>query len=135
MAERPTALWRNHRQEQEAAIAAGSLEREKAYALDLFPEAFLGPADALLDVYDSEIAAAPRDASGYPAIMAAIEHLVEGLNSLNEEGDESWIETGERESLCEYIDTVIIEHGVDIDALAESQGLERYELTDEWRDW
>ena len=135
MAERPTALWRNQRLEQEAAIEAGSLDREQAYALDLFPEVFLGPADVLLDVYNSEIAAAPHDASGYPAIMAAIEHLVEGLNSLNEEGDQSWIETGERESQCEYIDTVILEHGADIDALAQSQGLEYHELADEWRNW
>ena len=135
MTQRPTTLWRNQRQDQQTAVAAGSLEREKAYMLDLFPEAFLGPADALLDSYDAEIAAAPRDASGYSAIMSAIEKLVLALNTLNEEGHGAWIETGERESLCEYIDQVIVDHGINIDALAASQDLERYELTDEWRDW
>ena len=37
--------------------------------------------------------------------------------------------------LCAYIEQVIIERGVDIDALATSQNLGRNERTDEWREW
>lgn len=133
--ERPTTDWRGYREAQEAEIAAGTLERADAFALDLFPEAFTGPTDSLMDQYEATIAALPTDAGGYGRVMAAIETIVVALNDLNEEGDGGWIETDERERLCAYIEAVITARGIDIAALAQSQGLGIHELTDNWREW
>lgn len=45
----------------------------------------------------------------------------------------SLIETDQREYICEFIDQVIIENGIDLDALAFSQKCT--DITEEWREW
>ena len=55
-----------------------------------------------------------------------VKELVLSLNKLNEI-QSNYIATGEREDLCEFIDSCIIASGID---------LEDYEdLTFEWREW
>lgn len=60
------------------------------------------------------------------AIMAAVEEVILALNDLNEATDYCLIETGEREALCEVIQTA-----------AEACGLTDApeDVTEEWRDW
>ncbi|MFF4045554.1 hypothetical protein ACFYZ5_02725 [Streptomyces chartreusis] len=43
--------------------------------------------------------------------------------------------TEEREQLCEYIDRILGEHGVDVAAPAARQGIDRSAITDRWRNW
>lgn len=54
--ERLTRRWRQETAEQEAAIAAGTLSPDEAYALTAFPPAFVGAVDAALKAYEQEIA-------------------------------------------------------------------------------
>lgn len=59
-------------------------------------------------------------------IMEHVKILVLALNDLNEQTDYSMIETGEREAICEIIQTSAIECG-----------LKEYsdDITEEWREW
>lgn len=102
---------------------------------DRKPDAgFLDHLDALLDLFEARVAQATTsdtDSRCFEHVKTAVEHLVLGLNDLNE--GEEYIETGEREDLLEYIDDVIAYAGVDVDALNAASG--RCCLADEWRDW
>jgi hypothetical protein len=60
-------------------------------------------------------------------VLAAVTHVVEQLNDVAD--DYGLIETDGREQLCAYIDAVLTNAGVDIDALAERRGISR-DLTD-----
>jgi hypothetical protein len=131
MTERPTVRWRREIAKQEAAIAAGTLARDKAYAAELWPAAFTSAVDTVLAAYEQDVAAA--DATSDEAIWAAVERAVVGLNEVDEPFGA--IETGEREELAEYIDVVLTGAGVDVPALTARRGLDRGELTDTWRDW
>ena len=86
----------------------------------------------LLDRYEATIRASDGSAA---ALMHAIEHTVTALNELNYRSDEGLIETDQREYICAFMECVIVDRDVDIDALAASQGCTRHELTDTWRDW
>jgi hypothetical protein len=44
-------------------------------------------------------------------------------------------ETGEREKLCDYIDATLTESGLDTASLEARNGMQRWELTDNWRAW
>jgi len=132
---RPTTRWRAARRKEAEEIAAGRKAREQCYLDQLYPDAFLDPTEAVLDGYAAAIAGLPATPEAYPAIMDQIGAATIALNEINERGDESWIETGEREALCAYIEEVVVRRGVDIDALARTHGLGRHELTDTWRDW
>jgi hypothetical protein len=131
MIERPTVRWRNRIAEQDAAIAAGTLAPEKAYAAQLWPPDFTAAVDTVLAAYERDVAAA--DTTSDEAVWATVEKVVVGLN----EADERFgaIETGEREELAEYIDAVLTNSGVDVAALTARSGRDRGELTDAWRDW
>jgi len=60
------------------------------------------------------------------AIMKEVKTLVLALNALNEKTDYSLIETGEREAICEIIQSSAVERGLtDYDD----------DITEEWRDW
>lgn len=60
------------------------------------------------------------------AIMAEVKTLVLALNDLNEKVDYCLIETGEREDICEVIQSSAIDCG-----------LKEYgdDITEEWREW
>ncbi|MEU4564791.1 hypothetical protein AB0F72_40955 [Actinoplanes sp. NPDC023936] len=129
LSERPTAVWRRAVEEQRAAVAAGTLAAEKAYAAELWPAAFIAAVDAVLEPYEQEAAGwrSPADEQ----VWAAVERVVVGLNEV----DDGHIETGEREQLAEYVSVVLTRAGVDVVALTGRRGLHPSELTDQWRDW
>jgi hypothetical protein len=61
--------------------------------------------------------------------IAAFKAAVEALNRLNEE-DESLIETGEREDLCELCNLIATAAGIDPEDYGDGEG-----PASEWRDW
>jgi hypothetical protein len=61
--------------------------------------------------------------------IALFKNAVESLNALNEE-DESLIETGEREDLCELCNIVAVAAGIDPGKYGDGEG-----PASEWRDW
>ncbi|MGW5666627.1 hypothetical protein [Micromonospora sp. NPDC003776] len=134
MITRPTAKWGREVQDQRHRIAAGTLAEDDdgAYALALWPEAFIAAVDTALDAYEADVRSfsSPSD----DEIFASVERIVMALNVIDEEHD-SRIETGEREDLCEYIDDVLTDAGIDVDGLTSRRNIDRAELTDEWRDW
>ncbi|MEU4476750.1 hypothetical protein AB0F68_01580 [Micromonospora sp. NPDC023966] len=121
-----------HVQNQKRRIAAGTLAENGAYALDLWPEAFIAAVDTALDAYEADV----RSFSSPPddKVFASVKRVVMALNAIDEEHG-SRIETGEREELCEYIDDVLTDAGIDADGLTSRRNIDRAELTDEWRDW
>jgi hypothetical protein len=131
MIERPTARWRSAVSRQTAEVAAGTLAPDKAYAVELWPADFVTRVDAAFDVYDVGVRAlrSPSD----DAVMTVVQRIVMALNDIDE--DHGAIETGEREELCEFIIMSLAEAGVDVDAIAARRGVDRWDLTDEWRDW
>ncbi|MGC4787444.1 hypothetical protein ACLQ22_06320 [Micromonospora sp. DT178] len=131
MITRPTEKWGRSVREQRTAIAAGTLTEAAAYALRLWPEPFITAVDTVLDAYEADVRSlsSPSDEE----VFAAVERVVTALNAVNDEHGR--IETGEREDLCEHIDVVLTGAGQDVEALTARRGVERHELTDEWRDW
>ena len=67
--------------------------------------------------------------------MDAVRRVVLDLNQVNDDHDGAGYETGEREQLCDYIDAVLGEAGIDVPAMAERSGIGRWEITDEWCEW
>lgn len=63
------------------------------------------------------------------ARLGAFEQAVLALNALNEE-DESLIETGEREDLCELVNVIASAAGMDPTRYGDGEG-----PASEWRDW
>lgn len=122
--------WRREVAKQDAAVAAGTLPREEAYAVELWPPEFTAAVDGVLDAYEREVRSLPVRTDD--AMWAAVERVVLALNDSDDQGH---IETGEREELAEYIDQVLEAAGVDVRALTARRGIDRAELTDEWRDW
>ncbi|MEV6077785.1 MULTISPECIES: hypothetical protein [unclassified Streptomyces] len=133
MAEKPSDLWRRRLAEEATGIATGTLAPEHAYTTQLFPESLVTATGTTLDSFETGIRAlgAPSD----DEILVAVQRVVLALNAVNEAHGGVGYETVEREMLCEYIDQTLTENGVDVAALAERNGLERYEITDEWREW
>ncbi|WP_433064464.1 hypothetical protein [Dactylosporangium sp. CS-033363] len=130
MIERLTHRWQRERADQEAAVAAGSLPRDEAYALNAFPPAFVAAADRALAAYEREIAA--LDPPTDEAVWAAVERVVLALNDADEAHGHP-IETISREELSEYIEDVLTEAGLDVIALLDTRGVD--EAAAEWRDW
>lgn len=131
MIERPSRVWRKQVDEQAAAVAAGTLDPSKAYAAELWPAAFITAVDEALAAYETEarsLAGADDD-----TVWAAVERVVTALNDADEE--HGAIETGERESLAEYVYVVLKQAGVDVASLAARRDLDEYAITDPWREW
>jgi hypothetical protein len=88
--------------------------------------------DAALDTFETQVAGLrrpPQDAE----VWAAVKQVVLALNAIQEVYEA--IETDEREQLCEYIEAVLTEAGIDVVALAARDGQQTSELTDRWREW
>jgi hypothetical protein len=127
---RPTKMWRAQRQAEAEDLAAGRIDPAEVVCERLFPDTFLDAVDELLNAYDSCIVALGTGPNDYPRIMACMERAVVGLRDLEKRLGKSYVDTDERELLCAYLDNVIIQHGIDIRALAEWQGCGEYELAD-----
>ncbi|WP_344076355.1 DUF5713 family protein [Luedemannella helvata] len=130
MIERLTRRWQRETAEQEAAVVAGTLSSDDAYALTFFPPGFVAAVDASLAAYEQEIAS--MDPPTDEAVWGAVERVVVTLNSIDQDFGQH-IETMTREELSEYIEDVLAEAGIDVEALLERRGVE--EAAGEWRDW
>ncbi|WP_137938065.1 DUF5713 family protein [Chitinivorax sp. B] len=130
-----TQWWREQKEKERCALAAGEISADECHMDELFPDAFIEQTEQLLRAFIAEIDQCATTDTGFPRVMKGIEVLVLALNEVNDQFDGSVIETGEREALCDFIDQVIVNRGIDIEALAASQQCSRYELTDSWRDW
>jgi hypothetical protein len=130
MIERLTHRWRRETVEQEAAVAAGTLPPDEAYALTFFPPAFVAAVDAALEAYEQEIGR--LDPPTDEAVWAAVERVVVALNDIDQAFGQH-IETMTREELSEYIEDVLADAGIDVTALLERGGVD--EAAGRWRDW
>ncbi|MET7426815.1 hypothetical protein [Dactylosporangium sp. NPDC005555] len=130
MIERLTDRWRQETEEQEAAVAAGTLSPDAAYAPVFFPPAFVAAVDAALVAYEQEIAS--LDPPADEAVWVAVERVVVALNDIDLAFGQH-IETMTREELSGYIEEVLAEAGIDVAALLERRGTD--EAAGEWRDW
>ena len=85
--------------------------------------------EALLKDYIAALAA--LDEATDEAIMEQVQSVVLALNELNEETEDSLIETDAREALCEVIQTAAVECGLSEKCVEENEG----DITGEWREW
>lgn len=133
MAIRPTAVWREGVDEESRLVNSGELEMEWAVAATLFSPELLLRTDEVLDTFEREVngISEPSD----EVVLAVIRNVVLSLNKVHEEFEEDAFATSERDLLCRYIDDVLSESGVDLDALASRQRVQRSEITDRWRTW
>lgn len=109
--------------EDAAAVSAGTLDPDEAKrrALTRFETVLLA-----VDRHSDE------------DVLEAV--MVDELNQIHREHstpDKATCsyETGEREQLCPYLEQSLAEIGVDVEAVAERRGLDRHDITDEWREW
>jgi len=133
MATRPTDGWREGIAEEARDIASGKLDAEDAYMSGLFPDSLLSRTDVTLATFESDVAAlsSPSD----ERVFGVVERTVLSLNMINDDHSGAGYETSEREMLCLYIDEVLTEAGIDVEALTARHGLSRYAITDRWRQW
>ncbi|RSM58634.1 hypothetical protein DMB66_28290 [Actinoplanes sp. ATCC 53533] len=129
MIERLTHRWRREVAEQAAAVAAGTLAPDEAYAAAWWPEDFVARIDGALERYERDVSR--LDPAHDSAAWAAVERVVVAINA----ADSGQIETTTAEELAGYIDDALTDAGVDVEALTRRRGVDRAELTDEWRDW
>ncbi|MFB7437683.1 hypothetical protein ACFC01_04900 [Streptomyces mirabilis] len=133
MAIRPSARWRARVDEEATELAAGTRSPSDAFLSELFPESLLVATDEALRAFELNVEVL-RDQDD-EQVFEAIKRVVLVLNEINEDHDGAGYETQEREDLCLYIDHTLMEHGIDVPALAARRGISRTEITDDWRDW
>jgi hypothetical protein len=133
MAIRPSARWRARVDEEARELAVGTRAPSDAFLSELFPESLLAATDEALRTFESDVEALRGQDD--EQVFEAIKRVVLVLNEINEDHDGAGYETEEREELCLYIDQTLVEHGIDVPALAARRGISRTEITDDWRDW
>ena len=131
MARRPSDLWREQVAEEAAEHAAG--RTDELFMAELFPEPLLTDTDGALAAFEGDLRW--LDPTSDDAVFDIVERVVRDLNRINREHCGAGYETGEREELCTYIDAALEEAGVDVAAVASRRRIDRWEITDEWRDW
>jgi len=97
----------------------------------LFPAAFTADVDATLAMFERSVGRA--DLTTQHDVWVLVRNVVLDLNAVSDR----WglIETGEREDLCQYIDDTLTAAGADLSAVASRSGIDRTDITDEWREW
>ncbi|MER7008591.1 hypothetical protein ABT297_36840 [Dactylosporangium sp. NPDC000555] len=138
MVERPTAAWRANVTEDIAGLAAGTLDPDEAVAAQLWPDDMIRDTDEVLDRFETDVAGLVNhryEPAEDAEIFEVIERTVKALNAVNARYDQAAYETDERELLCSYIENVLDDAGIDVDAFAGRHRMTRHEITDEWREW
>ncbi|MGW3290653.1 hypothetical protein ACWDR3_39080 [Streptomyces sp. NPDC001002] len=133
MAERPSEYWRSEMAKEARAVADGTLSADCASFLGAYSERFLETVDAALAAF--EVEAQQLGTASDTQILGVVEQAVLALNRVNQEATDGSIDTDEREQICLFIDEVLTESGVDVGELAARQGVNRYAITDRWRQW
>ncbi|MEK6669377.1 MAG: hypothetical protein AABZ19_11185 [Pseudomonadota bacterium] len=118
----------DHERQLNATKAAYPFQRWQNSGLDQYTPQACAAFASIFDELISELAQHGLDAAE-PIKLAAIEKAVVALNALNE-ADDSLIETGEREDLCELINAITVTAGLDPSAYGGGEG-----PASEWRDW
>jgi hypothetical protein len=90
---------------------------------DIFAEENIMESEKALDIFIDELISL-GNSPGEHQIIRCVEKVVLKFNELNENYD-YYIETLEREELCEFIDKAVKAVGLNAD----------YDITEEWRDW
>jgi hypothetical protein len=134
--QRPNVEWQRQVDEQAAELARGSLTPAEAYADRLWPESLRIDTDKALATFEDELRAlrSPSDEN----VLDLVQRVVLALNEVNRQHVSAGLmgyETGEREQLCYYIDASLEESGIDVAALEERNGIDRWEIAGPWRDW
>ncbi|WKV74261.1 hypothetical protein AW27_023765 [Streptomyces sp. PCS3-D2] len=110
-------------------VEAGIMGPECAGAAEMYPESLLGATDSALEAFEAEVRVLvePSDEE----LFGTVERAVLALNAVH---SDAGFGTVEREQLREYIDLTLVEHGVDVTALAARRGIDRAAITDARRD-
>lgn len=116
---RPTTHWR------------ALLGRDAGYET-LFPEPMIADTDRAMSAFEEELGCDAGHLTD-EQVFALAERFVRALNAVDEVHGR--YETGERELLCDYLDSALAAAGVDVAGLVARRGIDRSELTDAWRDW
>jgi hypothetical protein len=135
--ERPTAYWREQVVVEKARVASATLDPNDAFAVELWPERMIQDTDEVLDRFDTAVAGLVEhrlEVASDAEIFEAIRCVVLYLNAVDARHDGPY-ETGEREQLCEYIESALERADIDVGAFAARHRITRHEITDEWRDW
>lgn len=133
MAGRPSQYWRSEVAKEARAVADGTMSRDCTSFLGTYSESFLEAIDAALVAFEVEVR--ELGAASDERILAVVERVVLALNRVNQDSMGGSIDTDEREQICLFIDEVLTEVGIDVDALASRRGTSRYAITDKWRQW
>ena len=128
-----TQAWREDKAEERRDFEAGKITQDELCLDQLFTDQFIADTELLLTSFADAIAG--QDGSDFDRVTNTIKSLVENLNAINDKYDGEVIETGELEQLCQYIEDVISESSIDLDAYAHFMKCDRSEITDEWREW
>ena len=128
-----TQTWREDKAEEKREFEVGEITEDDACLDQLFPDQFIADTELVLIEFAGAIAA--TEARDYGSVMRSIMSLVVKLNENNDKYDGEVIETGEREQLCQYIEDVISESTIDLEAYAKSGVCDKNEITDLWREW
>ena len=128
-----TQTWREDKAEEKREFEVGEITEDDVCLDQLFPDQFIADTELVLIEFAGAIAA--TEARDYGSVMHSIMSLVVKLNENNDKYDGEVIETGEREQLCQYIEDVISESTIDLEAYAKSRECDKNEITDLWREW
>ena len=136
MPRRPSDEWSRKAEEQEAELARGTWSPEQAYALILWPESLRRETDTALAAFEAGLHALSQPSD--EEILGVVERLVLTLNKINDDhvrAGKIGYESGERDELCEYIETSLGEAGIDAEALEIRHGATPGDLAGQWREW
>ena len=118
----------DYRQRLTATRESYPFPKWAASGLDQYTEEACGLFAAVFDDLIQRLAALGEQAPEKEKI-AAFKQAVEALNALNEK-DESLIETGERQDLCELCNVIANAAGIDPKKYGDGEG-----PASEWREW
>jgi len=104
-------------------------EEGVAHGLDQYSKENCDRARAIFDTLIASLIALGKDAKESEQ-MAAFETAVLALNDLDDELDNGFIETGEREDLCELCYIIAEAAGIDPTKYGDGEG-----PASEWREW
>jgi hypothetical protein len=136
--QRPTAVWRAEVAKDAAQLAAGTLRPEEAYAAQLWSDEMIRETDQVLDGFEADVAGLVEhrwEPASDAEILEVVERTVVALNKANDGFEGIGYETDERELLCEYIERVLVDAGINPVELALRHRMTDGDITGEWRRW
>ncbi|MBI3233156.1 MAG: hypothetical protein HYZ42_03815 [Bacteroidetes bacterium] len=108
-----------------AKLPTDEWKRRKKEGDDLFTDRGIAAVENLLKDYLLKLTELTTQKKA-SSIYSSIKKIVISLNTINDKYD-GFIETMEREELCEFINNVARQTGLEID--------KKVDLTEEWREW